>query len=111
MKNVLKLIVPALLAVALVYGLIWKWGFCRFYVQPNEMAVIIAKSGKPMPAGQILAEKGQKGVLSEVLGEGRLFRNPVLFEHKIITNHTSSIIQLTHLWFICTRSTVLSIKS
>ncbi len=80
----LKLIVLPLLAVVIGYGLIWKWGFCRFYVHPNEMAVIIAKGGRPLPAGQILAGPGEKGVRSEVLGEGRHFLNPILFEHKIV---------------------------
>ncbi|NQU56027.1 MAG: hypothetical protein HQ513_02255 [Rhodospirillales bacterium] len=84
MKNILKLMILPLLALLVGYGLIWKWGLCRFYVQPNRMAVIIAKSGKPLPAGQILAGKGEKGVRSEVLGEGRHFFNPILFEHKIV---------------------------
>ena len=83
MKNILK--IGALLAVAVffVYGVIWQWGFCRFYVPPNHMAVIISQGGKELPPGQILAEKGQKGVQREVLGEGRHFRDPVMFEHKI----------------------------
>lgn len=84
MKKHLKLILLPLLAVLIGYGLIWKWGLCRFYVKPNQMAVIIAKSGKPLPPGQILAGQGEKGILSEVLGEGRHFLNPVLFEHKIV---------------------------
>jgi hypothetical protein len=83
MKNSLNLVALLVLAVAFVYGGIWQWGFCRFYVEPNEMAVIIAQNGKDLPPGQILAEKGQKGVQREVLGEGRHFRNPIFFEHKI----------------------------
>jgi regulator of protease activity HflC (stomatin/prohibitin superfamily) len=47
------------------------------------MAIITAKAGSPLPAGQILAEKGQKGVQREVLGEGRHFLNPYLFDHEI----------------------------
>lgn len=83
MKNTLNLVTLLVLAVAFVYGGIWQWGFCRFYVEPNEMAVIISQNGKDLPPGQILAEKGQKGVQREVLGEGRHFRNPIFFEHKI----------------------------
>ena len=73
------------LAVITLAGawLVWQWGFCRFYVPPNHMAVIISQGGKELPPGQILAEKGQKGVQREVLGEGRHFRDPVMFEHKI----------------------------
>ena len=84
MKNILKITALLMLTVFFVYGVIWQWGFCRFYVPPNYMAVIISKGGKELPPGQILAEKGQKGVLREVLGEGRHFRDPVMFEHKIV---------------------------
>ncbi len=83
MKSTLKLAALVVAAFAFAYGLVWQWGFCRFYVPPNHMAIIIAQNGQALPAGQILAEKGQKGVQREVLGEGRHFRNPVLFEHKI----------------------------
>ncbi len=71
--------------VALVAGLwlVWQWGFCRFYVDPDEMAVITAKNGAPLPPGEILAKQGQKGVQEDVLGEGRHFRNPVFFEREI----------------------------
>ena len=63
--------------------LVWTWGFCRFYVQPGYMAVITAKGGKALSPDQILAHEGQKGVRENVLGEGRHFLNPILFEHKI----------------------------
>ena len=59
---------------------IWQWFFCRIYVGPNEIAVITAKSGDPLPAGQILARAGQRGVREEVLAEGRYFLNPIAFE-------------------------------
>lgn len=84
MKNILKIAALLALAVVLAYGLVWQWGFCRFYVPPNHMAVIISQGGKELPPGQILAEKGQKGVQREVLGEGRHFRDPVMFERKIV---------------------------
>ena len=82
MKNTLKI----LLALVVVIGLpwfIWEWGFCRFYVEPDEMAVITAKTGQELPSGQILAKKGQRGILEDVLGEGRHFLNPWLYEHDI----------------------------
>jgi len=71
-----------LAAVALVL-FIYVWGFCRIYVAPGEMAVIIAKTGKALPAGQILAGPGQKGIRAEVLGEGRHFRDPILYQREI----------------------------
>jgi hypothetical protein len=82
-KSAIRFAVGAALVIAFLYGAVWQWGFCRFYVEPNMMAIVIAKSGKSMPQGQILAEKGQKGILREVLGEGRHFLNPVLFTHEI----------------------------
>ena len=56
---------------------LWQWGFCRFYVGPDQMAVITAKTGEALPPGQILAKKGQKGIQEDVLGEGRHFLNPI----------------------------------
>ncbi|MDI6774759.1 MAG: SPFH domain-containing protein [Verrucomicrobiota bacterium] len=64
--------------------LVWEWGFCRFYVPPDHMAIITAKSGDQLPAGQILAKRGQKGVWEDVLGEGRHFLNPILYNHLIV---------------------------
>jgi hypothetical protein len=73
-----------LVLVVLGVWVFWQWGFCRFYVDADEMAVITAKIGDPLPPGQILAGKGEKGVREEVLGEGRHFLNPVLYEHEIL---------------------------
>ncbi|MEA3187056.1 MAG: hypothetical protein QOD99_886 [Chthoniobacter sp.] len=74
----------ATLLVLMILGAIafWEWSFCRFYVGPNEMAVITAKNGEPLPAGQILAKPGQRGVQEDVLGEGRYFLNPISYDHK-----------------------------
>ena len=71
----------AVVAAAVVAFL---WTFCRVYVPEGRMAVVTAKTGKPLPPGQILAERGQKGVLREVLGEGRHFLNPINNDWKIV---------------------------
>ena len=63
--------------------LMFTWGFCRFYVGPNKMAIITAKVGQPLDPGQILAREGQKGIREEPLGEGRHFRFPLFYEWKI----------------------------
>jgi len=63
--------------------LVWQWGFCRFYVGPDQMAVITAKTGDSLPPGQILAKEGQRGIQQDVLGEGRHFLNPWLYEREI----------------------------
>jgi hypothetical protein len=83
MKNI-KSILSLIAIVALAWG-VWQWFFCRFYVEPNEMAVIIAKTGDDLPPGQILADKGQKGVRAAVLGEGRHFLDPIRYERNIMT--------------------------
>ncbi len=73
------------LAVALGGAwVIWQWGFCRFYVPPDHMAIITAKIGAPLPPGQILAQRGQKGVWADVLAEGRHFLNPIFYDHRIV---------------------------
>lgn len=81
MKN-LKLILMAVAVIGLPW-FAWQWGFCRFYVEPDEMAVITAKMGKELEPGQILAKKGQRGIQEDVLGEGRHFLNPWLYERSI----------------------------
>lgn len=83
----MKEMISSILVIALIlFGawLLWQWGFCRFYVDPGEMAVITAKTGDVLPPGQILARKGQKGIQEEVLGEGRHFLNPILYERRIL---------------------------
>lgn len=82
MKTVLKMAWVAVLVVLGVWVL-WQWGFCRFYVGPDQMAVITAKTGDALPTGQILAQKGQRGIREDVLGEGRHFLNPWLYERDI----------------------------
>ncbi|MDS4027388.1 MAG: SPFH domain-containing protein [Candidatus Contendobacter sp.] len=71
--------------VALVAGgwFAWQWGFCRFYVEPGYMAIVTAKSGDALPPGQILAQPDQKGIQEQVLGEGRHFLNPWLYDYQI----------------------------
>jgi hypothetical protein len=76
--------IVSVLAAAAGLWLVWTWGFCRFYVSPNYMAVITAKVGRPLPANQILADPGQKGIRKAVLGEGRHFLNPILYEREIL---------------------------
>jgi len=83
MKNSLKFIIGSLFVLFLLVFL-WKWGFCRFYVGPNQMAIITAKNGNPLEPGQILANENQKGIRAETLGEGRYFYNPIFYDRKIV---------------------------
>ena len=53
------------------------WFYCRIEPGPNQIAVLVNKTGDDLPDGQILGlESHQKGVQLEVLPEGRYFYNP-----------------------------------
>ena len=80
----LTTIIAAALGIVLFFVFVWEWGFCRFYVGPDQMAVITAKTGEALPPGEILAKKGQMGIQEEVLGEGRHFRNPYEYDRIIL---------------------------
>ena len=66
-----------------LYEGFWVWVVENTDVPADKMVVLIAKTGKEMPHGQIIAEPGQKGVLLEPLGPGRHFINPFLYERQI----------------------------
>jgi hypothetical protein len=80
----LKSIIAAAIAFVLFSIFVWEWGFCRFYVYPDQMAVITAKTGAALKPGQILAQEGQMGIQEQVLGEGRHFRNPYEYNIQIM---------------------------
>ena len=51
----------------------WSWEISPQFVVPGDkIGIRIALSGDDMPAAQILAEPGQKGILREVLETGTL---------------------------------------
>jgi len=76
-------IILGIVAIAAAVEFMWLWGFCRFYVGPNQMAIITAKNGDALEPGQILAKEGQKGIREEPLGEGRHFLNPIFYDRQI----------------------------
>ncbi len=78
-------LIGSLIILLLIAWAVWSWGFCRFYVGPGEMAIITSKSGDPLAPGQILAKRGQKGILEEVLGEGRHIWNPIFYDWEIVS--------------------------
>ncbi len=82
MKSISLILVPVLLLSA-VSGL-FVWTFCRIPVPAGYMAIVTAKRGAPLPAGQILAEAGQKGVRKDPLPEGRHFLDPVNNDWRIV---------------------------
>ncbi len=55
----------------------WSWEIGpQFIVPGDKIGIRIALCGDDLPAGQILAEPGQKGILREVLKPGRYPYNP-----------------------------------
>ena len=75
----------AFLVIAIIFVIFARLTWTTFfkYVEPGKMLVVISKNGDPLPEGQLLAEKGQKGPLREVLGEGRHFIWPVIYETEL----------------------------
>ena len=74
-----------LIAIA-VFGFVWTC--CRVYVPAGRMAIVTAKTGRPLPPGRILAEPGEKGVQRIPLAEGRHFLNPINNEWRIVPVET-----------------------
>ena len=74
----------AILAVFLYVG-VWQWFVCRVYVGPGEMLVLSARLGKanPDPENLRVVDDGFQGVQKTVLGEGRHFVNPFLYDRKL----------------------------
>ncbi|MBQ6599099.1 MAG: hypothetical protein IJH79_16230, partial [Lentisphaeria bacterium] len=62
----------------------YQWFCCRFYVPAGCMAVVTAKSGSDPKPGEILVERGQKGIWKDVLSEGRHFLDPVMHDVQIV---------------------------
>ena len=80
MKNSIFPLVLALLAAAGIFF----WFGCRIEPGNGEIAVLIRKTGKPLAAGEIIARNpGEKGIQLNVLGEGRYFRNPYVWDWEI----------------------------
>ncbi len=60
------------------------WGTFRVYVPPDKCAVLIRKMGDELPPDQRVAtEPGQRGIQAEVLGPGRHFYNPIVWDWQI----------------------------
>ena len=76
MNKVIGIVVGIGAFVSVVFvGFLWTC--CRVYVPAGEMAIVTAKTGRPLPPGRILAEPGEKGVQRVPLAEGRHFLNPI----------------------------------
>ena len=69
--------------LALIIGL-FIWYGCRIEPGNGQIAILIKKCGKDLKFNEIIAPNSDtKGIQKEVLGEGRYFRNPFVWEWKI----------------------------
>ena len=82
MKSASIIVIPVL--VVAFFGFSFLWFFCRIPVPAGYMAIVTAKTGKPLPPGAILAGPGEKGVRKEPLTEGRHFLDPINNEWRIV---------------------------
>ncbi|MCU0723760.1 MAG: hypothetical protein MUC63_09135, partial [Planctomycetes bacterium] len=89
-KGMIGTALAVVLALALLYGGVWKWILCRVYVPPGGMLVLSAKFGdaNPSPDEMRVVPDGVRGIREHVLGEGRHFYNPFTYdritEHKVV---------------------------
>ena len=73
----LMALLPVVLVLAALLGPVWWWFWWRIEPENGEIAILIKKTGKNLPAERILADAPEyKGIQPEVLPEGRFFRNP-----------------------------------
>ncbi len=60
------------------------WFACRIEPGAGQIAVLIRKTGEPLPSGEIIAtDPRYKGIQLEVLPEGRYFRNPYTWSWRL----------------------------
>lgn len=68
---------PIAIVLLILFVPIFIWFFCRIEPLEGQIAVLVHKTGRDLPTGQILALKpDQKGIQLDVLAEGRHWRNP-----------------------------------
>lgn len=68
---------PIALMALIVFVPVFIWFFCRIEPRTDDTAILIRKTGRDLPSGEIIApDKSYKGIQLAVLPEGRYFRNP-----------------------------------
>lgn len=75
--------ISALMLLVFFFSL-WVWFFCRIELDKGQIAVLIKKTGKDLPSGEIIAPSLKyKGIQLDVLSEGRYFKNPYVWGWKV----------------------------
>ncbi|HVU89512.1 MAG TPA: SPFH domain-containing protein, partial [Pirellulales bacterium] len=75
--------IAVIVALGIVY-LLWQWEVERIEVGPGKYLVRIHRWGKNLSEGEIVApDPSYKGVMFEVLPEGRHFLNPLFWSHEV----------------------------
>jgi len=81
--RILSVLIGMLLIGAAGVGAL-VWITFRVYVPSDNCAVLIRKMGAELPSDQRVAtEPGQRGIQAEVLGPGRHFYNPIVWDWQI----------------------------
>jgi regulator of protease activity HflC (stomatin/prohibitin superfamily) len=70
-----------LIAVAGIVALYW-FSF-RIYV-PQDMCLVLIKKTGAEPAGKVAESRKEKGIQKEVLGPGRYFYNPLIWDTQLV---------------------------
>lgn len=82
-RNLVATAVGMVLVAAALVGAAGWFAF-RVYVPEDRCAVLVRKTGRALPPGQLVAtEPGQKGIQRDVLGPGRYFYNPYSWDHEL----------------------------
>ncbi len=64
---------------------VWQWFFCRIEIEPGMFGILIAKMGKDLPPGEIIApDASYKGIQLNVLPEGRHFYDPIFWDWELL---------------------------
>jgi len=84
-------IAGAVFLLLFMYFGVWIWGIKRVYVPPGKSLMLTRQLGgkeNPNPDENIVVDEGFKGILKEVLGEGRHFINPVVYKRELVDTVT-----------------------
>lgn len=82
-RNLIPFIISLALAALVAVGAL-LWFTFRVYVPENMCAVLIRKTGEPLPPGQLVAtDAGQRGIQQDVIGPGRYFFNPITWNYEL----------------------------